>query len=65
MYIEYKMSTIPKNNFAKEQKNEPVPMLITQEELKSEKNETKEVELFFKEIEEKGNEIYEKQLLQK
>lgn len=65
MYIEYNMSTTPKNNFTEEQKNEPVPMLITQEELKSEKKEAEEVELFFKEIEEKGNEIYKKQLLQK
>lgn len=63
MYIEYNMSTTPKNNFTEEQKNEPVPMLIT-EELKSEK-ESEEVKLFFKEIEEKGNEIYKKQLQQK
>jgi hypothetical protein len=51
------MSTTPKNNFTEEQ------ILIT-EELKSEK-EAEEVKLFFKEIEEKGNEIYEKQLQQK
>ena len=64
MYIEYNMSTTPKTNFAEEQKNEPVPMLITQE-IKSEKKEAEEVKLFFTEIEEKGNEIYEKQLQQK
>ena len=35
---------------------------LDEEELKPEKKEAKEVELFFKEIEEKGNEIYKKQL---
>ena len=59
------MSTPPKSNFVEEQKNEPVPMLITQEELKSERKGAEEIKLFFTEIEEKGNEIYKKQLQQK